>query len=341
MSARAALSSRSSPSLLVASLLSLLSFPAFAQLSNKRLFLKNVCGFDACVSTPNASWPYHAKREKGRHLLHSGITAGCCGLLRPCPCSWLFASRVPNKTHPQSTTFAARTLSVGVRAPSIRPADLQNRCPCAQSSPRRTIWCGACPRDLFGGSSTSGRCARPSAMPPRKHPNRGAPSHRRPRTCQGKLLSCADIARHVPRWRVSSTPSSPCHINLWTIHGEFRRLLYISGQARGLLSGPERAARVSVSEKVKSKSRSDTPGRRGGGLSLMQWAAFALWRKTVPSSAPFSCQAGCSKASSTPDRVHVQSQGVYHAKRVRLDDFRAHPAYTTRTSEVERCGGGW
>jgi len=39
MSARAALSSRSSPSLLVASLLSLLSFPAFAQLSNKRLSL--------------------------------------------------------------------------------------------------------------------------------------------------------------------------------------------------------------------------------------------------------------------------------------------------------------
>ena len=39
MSARAALSSRSSPSLLVASLLSLLSFPAFAQLSNERLSL--------------------------------------------------------------------------------------------------------------------------------------------------------------------------------------------------------------------------------------------------------------------------------------------------------------
>jgi hypothetical protein len=37
--ARAALSSRSSPSLLVASVLSLLSFPAFAQLSNKRLSL--------------------------------------------------------------------------------------------------------------------------------------------------------------------------------------------------------------------------------------------------------------------------------------------------------------
>ena len=36
MSARAALSSRSSPSLLVALLLPLLSFPAFAQLSNKR-----------------------------------------------------------------------------------------------------------------------------------------------------------------------------------------------------------------------------------------------------------------------------------------------------------------
>jgi len=39
MSARAALSSRSSPSLLVAFLLSLLSFWAFAQLSNKRLSL--------------------------------------------------------------------------------------------------------------------------------------------------------------------------------------------------------------------------------------------------------------------------------------------------------------
>jgi len=41
MSARAALSSRSSPSLLVASLPSLLSFPAFAQLSNKRLSLSH------------------------------------------------------------------------------------------------------------------------------------------------------------------------------------------------------------------------------------------------------------------------------------------------------------
>jgi len=39
MSARAALSLGSSPSLLVASLPSLLSFPAFAQLSNKRLSL--------------------------------------------------------------------------------------------------------------------------------------------------------------------------------------------------------------------------------------------------------------------------------------------------------------
>jgi hypothetical protein len=37
MSARAALSTRSSPSLLVALFLPLLSFPAFAQLSNKRL----------------------------------------------------------------------------------------------------------------------------------------------------------------------------------------------------------------------------------------------------------------------------------------------------------------
>ena len=39
MSARAALSPRSSPSLLVALFLPLLSFPAFAQLSNKRLSL--------------------------------------------------------------------------------------------------------------------------------------------------------------------------------------------------------------------------------------------------------------------------------------------------------------
>ena len=41
MSARAALSPRSSPSLLVALFLPLLSFPAFAQLSNKRLSLPN------------------------------------------------------------------------------------------------------------------------------------------------------------------------------------------------------------------------------------------------------------------------------------------------------------
>jgi len=47
MSARAALSSRSSPSLLVAFFLSSLSFPAFAQLSNKLLSLSTPIFFPA------------------------------------------------------------------------------------------------------------------------------------------------------------------------------------------------------------------------------------------------------------------------------------------------------
>ena len=55
VSARAALSPRSSPSLLVALFLPLLSFPAFAQLSNKRLSLSLVSGL------PNSNRGYRIK----------------------------------------------------------------------------------------------------------------------------------------------------------------------------------------------------------------------------------------------------------------------------------------
>ena len=89
-------------------------------------------------------------------------------------------------------------------------------------------------------------------------------------------------------------------------------------------------------------------------LQLMQWAAFALWRKTVPSSAPFSFQAGCSKASSAPDRAlmisdsmktkRVSATARARARRYSIGcDFVTLGVLTAIGGSLrrwEKCGGG-
>ena len=67
MSARAALSPRSSPSLLVALFLPLLSFPAFAQLSNKRLCLSVQLRHPADINKPLRE----AAKEKANKYQHT------------------------------------------------------------------------------------------------------------------------------------------------------------------------------------------------------------------------------------------------------------------------------
>jgi len=115
MSARAALPSRSSPSLLVALLLPSLSFPAFAQLSNEHLSLPpcllaereeeelSLCGGLFTISI--------AEEDRPRPLraLTAIVLTGCFA------CHWLFASRFPiTNSNKQNTIGGADPQASGL-----------------------------------------------------------------------------------------------------------------------------------------------------------------------------------------------------------------------------------
>jgi len=100
MSARASLSSRSSPSLLVALLLPLLSFPAFAQPSNKRL------------SPPQFTSPFTAFAQLSNKRL--------------CPLPYCLFRPSPNTLINVSLSEAVRRASSTLSFPAF--AQLSNNC---------------------------------------------------------------------------------------------------------------------------------------------------------------------------------------------------------------------